>query len=138
MNFRFMLLGTMGRPAARRLKVESTSASGSDTGKTEESVPEGETGDVIIAPEGEVMPEITSEPETSDDLLTPIQVATVGLGDPESIGPYRLWLASYRNKSEAQAGWEVLVQEHPEILENLVPILVLKELGGDNDTFFRL
>lgn len=97
----------------------------------------------IAAPEEDVVIEeveaaVPEAPDPPTDLALPLEVANVELGDPASIGPYRLWLASYRNKSEAQAGWEQLVKENPQVLANLVPVLVLKELGEGGETFFRL
>ncbi|MBC6440292.1 MAG: SPOR domain-containing protein [Rhodospirillales bacterium] len=62
---------------------------------------------------------------------------TVELGDPELIGPYLLWLGSFRNMSEAQEGWDQLAKDHPDILGSLVPILVFKYLGTEEGTFFR-
>jgi len=77
---------------------------------------------------------VTSEP----DLIFPLDNTSVELGDPASIGPYRLWLASFRSKSEAQEGWEQLLKDNPGVLGSLVPVLVLKDLGADQGTFFRL
>ena len=94
--------------------------------------------DIVIEEVEVAVPEAPEAPDPPADLALPLQVANVELGDPASIGPYRLWLASYRNKSEAQAGWEQLVKENPQVLANLVPVLVLKELGEGGETFFRL
>ena len=113
------------------MPVEADETHGPDAGV--ETVPE-----AAQAPEPDVVVSEADQPETPEDLLTPLQTFVVELGDPASIGPYRLWLASYRNKSEAQAGWETLVAANPEVLEDLIPILVLKELGEDSETFFRL
>lgn len=60
------------------------------------------------------------------------------LGNPDSIGPYRLWLASFRTVREAQAGWQQLAKDNRDVLGDLVPVIVMKELGGDSGTFFRL
>jgi hypothetical protein len=60
------------------------------------------------------------------------------LGNPDSIGPYRLWLASFRTVREAQAGWLQLAKDNRDVLGDLLPVIVMKELGGDSGTFFRL
>lgn len=106
----------------------------------EEAEPEAEIAEeeILVEEVDVAVPEAPETPDPPTDLTVPLQIATVELGDPASIGPYRLWLASYRNKSEAQEGWEQLVKENLQVLANLVPVLVLKELGDGGETFFRL
>ena len=65
-------------------------------------------------------------------------VVVAELGNPDSIGPYRLWLASYGTIREAQAGWQQLAKDNHDVLGDLLPVIVLKELGGESGTFFRL
>ncbi len=65
-------------------------------------------------------------------------VVVAELGNPDSIGPYRLWLASFRTVREAQAGWQQLAKDNRDVLGDLLPVIVMKELGGDSGTFFRL
>ena len=65
-------------------------------------------------------------------------IATAELGNPDTMGPYRLWLASFRTVREAQAGWIQLAKDNFDVLGDLTPIIVMKELGADNGTFFRL
>jgi hypothetical protein len=89
-----------------------------------------EVASVDLEPDADALP--------SSEMEIPLTATNVELGDPESIGPYRLWLASFRNESEAQADWDQLVQNHPDVLGSLVPILVLKDLGTEEGTFFRL
>jgi hypothetical protein len=126
-------------PEAEPVTVVATQADLSEEGElkagaaVEEVLVAEVDADVEIA-----VPEAPRAQDVATDLTMPMQVANVELGDPDSIGPYRLWLASYRNKSEAQAGWEQMVKENPQVLANLVPVLVLKELGSDGETFFRL
>ncbi len=119
---------------------ETIVAAVSQEGIIEQAVPEAEIAEeeILVEEVEAVMPEAPEAPEPPTDLTVPLQMANVELGDPASIGPYRLWLASYRNKSEAQEGWEQLVKENPQVLANLVPVLVLKELGDGGETFFRL
>ncbi|MGY8997903.1 MAG: SPOR domain-containing protein [Alphaproteobacteria bacterium] len=121
-------------------EAETITAAAAQVDIPEETELEAEAAvEEVLVEEVEVaVPEVPEAPDAPTDLSIPMQVANVELGDPETIGPYRLWLASYRNKSEAQAGWEQLVKENPQVLANLVPVLVLKELGSDGETFFRL
>ena len=65
-------------------------------------------------------------------------VVVAELGNPASIGPYRLWLASYGTIREAQAGWQQLAKDNRDVLGDLLPVIVMKELGGESGTFFRL
>ena len=65
-------------------------------------------------------------------------VVVAELGNPDSIGPYRLWLASFRTVREAQAGWQQLAKDNRDVLGDLLPVIVIKELGGESGTFFRL
>ena len=65
-------------------------------------------------------------------------VVVAELGNPDSIGPYRLWLASFRTVREAQAGWQQLAKDNRDVLGDLLPVIVMKELGGESGTFFRL
>ena len=46
---------------------------------------------------------ITGEPESPDAGVVGLQTAE--LGNPKSIGPYRLWLASYKTVRQAKEGW---------------------------------
>jgi len=78
--------------------------------------------------------------ETADGGLDagPVPLRTAELGNPESIGPYRLWLASFRTVREAKDGWRDLAMAQQDLLGDLTPIIVLKDLGAEEGTFFRL
>jgi len=73
-----------------------------------------------------------------DEMDAMAEIATAELGNPTSIGPWRLWLASYRTVREAQDGWAQLARDNRDVLGDLSPVIVMKELGGDSGTFFRL
>lgn len=80
-----------------------------------------------------------SDVEDADDVvMVPLDNSTVELGDADDIGPYRLWLASFRNMEEAQARWDQLLKDNPDVLASLVPVLVMKDLGTDQGRFYRL
>lgn len=66
------------------------------------------------------------------------EIVTAELGNPTTIGPWRLWLASYRTVREAQDGWQQLAKDNRDVLGDLSPVIVMKDLGGDSGTFFRL
>ena len=67
-----------------------------------------------------------------------VPLRTAELGNAESIGPYRLWLASYKTVREAKEGWQQIALANQDLLADLTPIIVLKDLGQDEGTFFRL
>jgi len=96
----------------------------------EEALPEPEAppDEPVQSSEGGTLPEL--------DAIDGLVVAE--LGNPESIGPYRLWLASYGTIREAQAGWQQLAKDNRDVLGDLLPVIVMKELGGESGTFFRL
>ena len=76
------------------------------------------------------------EPETLVGAMVPLRTAE--LGNAESIGPYRLWLASYKTVRQAKEGWQQIALANQDLLADLTPIIVLKDLGQDEGTFFRL
>ncbi|MEM7122602.1 MAG: hypothetical protein AAF563_15070 [Pseudomonadota bacterium] len=76
------------------------------------------------------------EPEALVGAMVPLRTAE--LGNAESIGPYRLWLASYKTVRQAKEGWQQIALANQDLLADLTPIIVLKDLGQDEGTFFRL
>jgi hypothetical protein len=74
--------------------------------------------------------------QTLDAGLVPLRTAE--LGNPETIGPYRLWLASYKTVRQAKEAWQGLALANQDLLADLTPIIVLKDLGAEEGTFFRL
>jgi hypothetical protein len=107
----------------------------------EETVVEEAAGEAATVEETVVEEEVVEEPaapEAEDLDAGPVPLKTAELGNPESIGPYRLWLASYRTVRQAKDGWQQLAMANPDYLADLTPIIVLKDLGGDEGTFFRL
>jgi len=98
----------------------------------------GETTEAAAGQEVAPAMEVTEEAGSLPALDAITDIATAELGNPESIGPWRLWLASYRTIREAQTGWQQLAKENRDLLGDLSPVIVMKELGGGGDTFFRL
>jgi len=121
--------------------------------ETTVAVTEVETVPIETAPEAEEAAPAAEETQTAmaveeqaaatgDDTggldagLVPLRTAE--LGNADSIGPYRLWLASYRTVRQAKEGWQELALAHQEVLGDLTPVIVLKDLGAEEGTFFRL
>jgi len=106
----------------------------------EEPAVEEVVAEEITQPVAEDVPamEVTEEAGSLPQLDAIADIATAELGNPESIGPWRLWLATYRTIREAQTVWQQLAKDNRDILGDLLPVVVLKELGGESDTFFRL
>lgn len=92
-------------------------------------------GDLAVVTPADDQPD-ADEPD--DMAIAAVSPRSAELGNPESIGPYRLWLASYKTAREAKDGWRILAEENQELLADLTPIIVLKDLGSDEGTFFRL
>lgn len=90
----------------------------------------------VVVEEVEAVPTVEAEPLPEIDTMA--EIVTAELGNPTTIGPWRLWLASYRTVREAQDGWLQLARENRDVLADLSPVIVMKELGGDSGTFFRL
>lgn len=110
-------------------------------GTVEEMVTEPAIADTVDAglveeaePAADGIPEAAALPEID----TMGEIVTAELGNPTTIGPWRLWLASHRTVREAQDGWQQLAKDNRDILGDLSPVIVMKDLGGDSGTFFRL
>lgn len=104
------------------------------------SVVEPEPEEIVVA-ETVVEAPPTEEPagdqaEALVGAMVPLRAAE--LGNAESIGPYRLWLASYKTVRQAKEGWQQIALANQDLLADLTPIIVLKDLGQDEGTFFRL
>lgn len=82
--------------------------------------------------------EEVAESEALPEIDTMGAIVAAELGSPTTIGPWRLWLASYRTVREAQDGWQQLAKDNRDVLGDLSPVIVMKDLGGDSGTFFRL
>jgi hypothetical protein len=110
------------------------------------------TGDDVVADEPAALAEIPEpdEPEAAAIVAEPaveeaesfdaglVPLRTAELGNPQSIGPYRLWLASYKTVRQAKQGWQDIAVANQDLLADLTPIIVLVDLGAEEGTFFRL
>ncbi len=134
----------VAEPAAEEVAAEETAVEFVETEEpvTEQPVEhvEPETEEIVVAETvvetPDVEPAAGDQPDTLVGAMVPLRTAE--LGNAESIGPYRLWLASYKTVRQAKEGWQQIALANQDLLADLTPIIVLKDLGQDEGTFFRL
>ena len=107
--------------------------------ETADAITEEAAEDAVAAAEdSEAVAEEVAEGGNLPEIDAMGEIVTAELGNPTTIGPWRLWLASYRTVREAQDGWQQLAKDNRDVLGDLSPVIVMKDLGGDSGTFFRL
>lgn len=121
--------------------VENDQLPAEPTASVVEPAPEEPAPEEIVVAETVVEAPEVEEPagDQAEALVgAMVPLRTAELGNAESIGPYRLWLASYKTVREAKEGWQQIALANQDLLADLTPIIVLKDLGQDEGTFFRL
>ncbi len=106
--------------------TETSAESLAELSETTEIVAAGDTGS-IDEPEVDLVPGFAELEGVVD----------AELGNPDSIGPYRLWLATSGTQQESKAQWRYLASNNQDLLEDLRAIIVVKE-WGEEGTYFRL